>query len=86
MLVHAEHSLANDGVEFLQVKTLSASKWTRATSKREASTSPMGSDRLRSFQTSGTKENPAYQMVKPVTSVAVAYPVKPAAGGNRYGG
>ena len=53
MLFHAEHSLANDGVEFLQVKTLSASKWTRATSKREASTSPMGSDRLRSFQTSG---------------------------------
>jgi hypothetical protein len=41
---------------------------------------------LRSFQTSGTKENPAYQMVKPVMSVAVAYPVKPAAGGNRYGG
>lgn len=65
----AEHSLAPEGVEFLQVKTLSATKRDEGYEKTRRFYLSYGFRPLEEFPDLWGRENPALQMVKAVTMV-----------------
>jgi ribosomal protein S18 acetylase RimI-like enzyme len=64
LLEHAEWSLAADGVEFLQVKTLSPSKPDDGYARTRAFYVAKGFRALEEFPDLWGRENPAVQMVK----------------------
>jgi ribosomal protein S18 acetylase RimI-like enzyme len=64
LLEHAERSLAADGVEFLQVKTLSPSKRDDGYARTRAFYVAKGFRPLEEFPDLWGRENPALQMVK----------------------
>lgn len=66
MLRHGEHLLAEQGVEFLQVKTLSASRPDGNYEKTRAFYLAYGFRPLQEFPELWGKENPALQMIKVV--------------------
>ena len=66
MLRHAEAGLARDGVEFLQVKTLSASKADEGYAKTRAFYEAYGFRALEEFPDLWDPSNPALQLVKTV--------------------
>jgi GNAT superfamily N-acetyltransferase len=67
MLSHAEQALARDGVEFLQVKTLSASRPDEGYEKTRQFYLAYGFRPLEEFPALWDRENPALQMIKAVT-------------------
>jgi GNAT superfamily N-acetyltransferase len=69
LLVHVEGKLANDGVEFLQVKTLSPSKPDDGYEKTRAFYFSCGFRPLEEFADLWDSDNPALQMIKTVPSV-----------------
>jgi ribosomal protein S18 acetylase RimI-like enzyme len=64
LLEHAERSLAADGVEYLQVKTLSASREDEGYERTRAFYLASGFRPLEEFSNLWGSENPALQMVK----------------------
>jgi ribosomal protein S18 acetylase RimI-like enzyme len=68
MLDHVEHSLAVDGVEFLQVKTLSSSRPDDGYQRTRAFYFSCGFRPLEEFPTLWGPGNPALQMIKKVAS------------------
>lgn len=72
MLRHAELGLAARGVEFLQVKTLSASKPDVGYEKTRSFYFSYGFRPLEEFPTLWDAENPALQMVKAITPASPA--------------
>ena len=68
LLDHVENSLANDGIEFLQVKTLSHSKPDDEYDRTRASYSACGFRALEEFPNLWDIENPALQMIKRIAS------------------
>ena len=68
MLVHVEDKLASDGVEFLQVKTLSPSKPDAGYEKTRAFYFSCGFRPLEEFPDLWDSHNPALQMVKTLPS------------------
>ena len=71
LLGHAEGTLAADGVEFLQVKTLAPSKPDAGYVKTRAFYLAYGFRALEEFQDLWGAENPALQMIKVVREVDV---------------
>jgi hypothetical protein len=67
MLMHVEGALAKDGVEFLQVKTLTPSKPNDEYEKTRAFYLSCGFRPLEEFPDLWDAENPALQMIKTVT-------------------
>jgi ribosomal protein S18 acetylase RimI-like enzyme len=67
MLQHAENSLARAGVEFLQVKTLSADHPDEGYEKTRAFYLAYGFRPLEEFPELWNRQNPAVQMIKTVT-------------------
>jgi hypothetical protein len=67
MLQHAETSLARDGVEFLQVKTLSAARPDEGYEKSRAFYLAYGFRSLGEFPDLWNPQNPALQMIKTIT-------------------
>ena len=72
LLEHAETMLAADGVEFLQVKTLSPSKPDDGYEKTRAFYLAYGFRPLEEFPTLWDTDNPALQMIKVVPNVGIA--------------
>lgn len=70
MLEHAEAALARDGVEYLQVKTLSASADDEGYAKTRAFYLAYGFRPLEEFPELWAPQNPALQLVKSVTPPA----------------
>jgi GNAT superfamily N-acetyltransferase len=68
MLQHAEHALADAGVEFLQVKTLSDLDPDEGYAKTRAFYAANGFRPLEVFPTLWDPENPALQMIKYIAS------------------
>jgi GNAT superfamily N-acetyltransferase len=66
LLSHAESIMAVDGVEFLQVKTLAASKPDEGYAKTRAFYLACGFRPLEEYQDLWDAENPALQMIKVV--------------------
>jgi len=66
LLRHAEGILANDGVEFLQVKTLSPNKPDDGYDKTRAFYVACGFRPLEEFPDLWDRDNPALQMIKVV--------------------
>ncbi len=64
LLEHAERSLAADGVEYLQVKTLSASRQDEGYERTRAFYLASGFRPLEEFSNLWGPENPVLQMVK----------------------
>ena len=83
MLQHAEAGLATRGVEFLQVKTLSASKPDVGCEKTRAFYLSCGFRPLEEFPTLWDVENPALQMVKVITP-AIAQGTEPLSPSTRH--
>lgn len=69
MLEHAERMLAEDGVEFLQVKTLSPSKSDDGYDKTRAFYLAYGFRPLEEFRDLWDAENPALQMIKVIPTL-----------------
>jgi ribosomal protein S18 acetylase RimI-like enzyme len=67
MLHHVENSLAMDGVEFLQVKTLSSSRTDEGYERTRAFYLSCGFRPLEEFPDLWDHESPALQMIKAVT-------------------
>lgn len=72
LLGHAEDILAADGVEFLQVKTLSPSKPDDGYDKTRAFYLAYGFRPLEEFPTLWDADNPALQMIKVIPKAGVA--------------
>jgi GNAT superfamily N-acetyltransferase len=72
LLRHAEDILAADGVEFLQVKTLSPSKPDDGYDKTRAFYLAYGFRPLEEFPTLWDADNPALQMIKVVSKAGAA--------------
>jgi GNAT superfamily N-acetyltransferase len=68
LLGHVENLLAKDGVEYLQVKTLSSSKADDGYEKTRAFYLACGFRPLEEFPNLWGPENPALQMIKKVTA------------------
>ncbi len=68
MIAHAEHVLASEGVEFLQVKTLSANRPDEGYEQTRQFYLAYGFRPLEEFPELWGGENPALQMIKLVTS------------------
>jgi ribosomal protein S18 acetylase RimI-like enzyme len=71
LLSHAESILATDGVEFLQVKTLAASRPDEGYAKTRAFYLAYGFRPLEEFQDLWDAQNPALQMIKLVPKEGV---------------
>ena len=71
LLLHAETMLALDGVEFLQVKTLAASRPDEGYERTRAFYFAYGFRPLEEFQELWDAENPALQMIKVVPKKGV---------------
>ncbi len=71
LLGHAEGILAADGVEFLQVKTLAASKPDDGYDKTRAFYLAYGFRPLEELRNLWDPENPALQMIKAIPKVGV---------------
>ena len=71
LLRHAERTLATDGVEFLQVKTLAPSKADAGYDKTRAFYLTYGFRPLEEFQDLWDAENPALQMIKVIPEMGV---------------
>lgn len=71
LLRHAERTLAADGVEFLQVKTLAPSKADAGYDKTRAFYLAYGFRPLEEFQDLWDAENPALQMIKVIPEMGV---------------
>ena len=67
LIAHAEHNLAADGVEFLQVKTLSPSQPDEGYQRTRAFYSSYGFRPLEEFPELWDPENPALQMIKVIS-------------------
>ena len=72
MIAHAEHALASEGVEFLQVKTLSASRSDQGYERTRQFYLAYGFRPLEEFRELWGRENPALQMIKLVSSAETA--------------
>jgi GNAT superfamily N-acetyltransferase len=72
LLEHAEEMLAADGVEFLQVKTLSPSKADDGYDKTRAFYLAYGFRPLEEFRDLWDADNPALQMIKVIPTVGLA--------------
>ncbi len=68
MLDHVENSLAKDGVEFLQVKTLSSNKTDEGYERTRGFYLSCGFRPLEEFPDFLDHESPALQMIKTVAS------------------
>lgn len=68
LIAHAEHVLAADGVEFLQVKTLGPSRPDAGYDRTRAFYSNYGFRPLEEFPDLWNPENPALQMIKVVSA------------------
>ena len=68
LIAHAEHVLAADGVEFLQVKTRGPSRPDEGYDRTRAFYSNYGFRPLEEFPDLWDSENPALQMIKVVSA------------------
>ena len=69
LIAHAEHVLATDGVEFLQVKTLGPSRPDEGYERTRAFYSSYGFRPLEEFPDLWDLENPALQMIKVISTL-----------------